>query len=349
MPFFFMLIFMHASWAQELSLKTRDVQVYARMKNCLDFTICSGYEEQLKIQDGFYLWKAQFKDSSDQIKKIFQDCRVGNKEFEFSFRDESNLVLKEVQPLTLTPSEKLQRSHLPAELFSRIYEGLRTKEPSIEILLQSGEPLTAMKSVAFEFEYHLGEYQLKSHPIPKPNVLAFAHHGKKEVVYDLQKWDGTVCRFYEVMRHEVQHVRNRRQQISCHGKHHFRYGNNDDRSAYLNDLVFIKHFCPENKALYANVESILLAMYENKKLHTCGEGSGEKGEARPEDGKGTGTAQGQRSSYSANHPRGQSERSKQALRRIKQMLRERGLHQEHYPSVSPTRKRTPPSDSGGLH
>ncbi len=363
MPIVFILIFIHISWARELSLKTRDVQVYARVKNCLDFTLCDAYEEQLTIKGGFYLWQAQFKQPSSEIKKILQDCRVGNTEFDFSFRDESNVPL-EVQPLLLPPSEKIQREHLPAELFDRTYEGLKAKEQSIELLLQSGEPLPAMKSAAFEFEYQLGDYQLKAQSIPQPNVLAYAHHVRKEIVYDLQKWDGTVCRFYELMRHEVQHIRNRRQQISCQGKHHFRYGNNDDRSAYLNDLVFIRHFCPENKALFSNVEAMLLAMYKNKKLQSCGEGSGEKSETQPEEGEGegegegAGKTQGRRSSYSGNYSSHfssdhsyirQLERTKITMQRMKQMLKERGFHQERYRSVYPPRKRTPPAHSGGLH
>ena len=45
-------------------------------------------------------------------------------------------------------------------------------------------------------------------------------------------------------------------------------GNNDDINVYVNDLSFIKKYCPEDTDLYQNVEGILFAMYENRPVNT---------------------------------------------------------------------------------
>lgn len=281
-----LLFISQASLAQELSLITDNVQVYARVKNCVDFYLCSPYEETLKIDNGIFHWKAEFKNSLLELQEAFNNCSVGNLKFDITIRDENGIARKDF----LIPKTKFtqeQQGHLlPMELHDRTYKGLALKANPIEMLLRSDDPLTAMKSTAFEIEYSLGEYQLMSYPLPKANVLAITHHLKKIIVYDLNKWDGDVCRFYEVMRHEIQHVRNFRMRSSCNQRHHFVKGNHDERSTYLNDLVFISKYCPENKALYRNVEAMLLRMYQDKNLQTCGVGpdAGE-GEGADQDSK----------------------------------------------------------------
>lgn len=255
--------------AQELELTTNNVQVYARVKNCIDFYLCSPYEETLKIDHGYYRWKVQFKEPLSKIQTAFNECSVGNLDFDITLRDELGVARTDFSIPRNALSSPVEINLLPMELYARTYEGLKSKEKLIQTFLQSKDPLPAMKSTTFEMEYPLEEYQLNAHPL-NPNVLAITHHLKKIIVYDLDKWDGSVCRFYEVMRHETQHVRNRRKQLACNGNHHFRAGNNDERSTYLNDLVFLKRYCPGEKALYLNVESILLKMYLDKQFQTCG-------------------------------------------------------------------------------
>ena len=259
--------------AQELELTTNNVQVYARVKNCIDFYLCSPYEETLNIDNGYYRWKVQFKEPLSKIQTAFDECNVGKIAFDITIRDELGVVRKDfnISRSPFTPAMELYLT--PMELYPRTYEGFKYKEKNIKTLLENKAPLPAMKSTTFEMEYPLGEYQLLSYPLD-PGVLAITHHVKKIVVYDMDKWDGSVCRFYEVMRHETQHVRNRRKQLACKGKHHFRAGNNDERATYLNDLVFLKNYCPDEKALYKNVEAMLLRMYQNKKVQPCGVGEG---------------------------------------------------------------------------
>ena len=285
MFFILLLTFTFSLFAQELELTTNNVQVYARVKNCIDFYLCAPYEETLKIENGYYHWKAEFRNSLPDLQSAFNECSVGNLKFDITIRDENGVARRDFKiPRTpLTPD--VERYLLPMELYSRTFSGLKAKEKSMEILLQSNEPLTAMKSTSFEMEYPLGDYKLHSYPISKGNVLAITDHLKKIVVYDLDKWDGSLCRFYEVMRHEIQHVRNFRKRMACKHRHHFSRGNHDERSTYLNDLVFLKTYCPDNKALYQNVESILLKMYQNKDLQTCGVGE-EEGTAGTEPSKG---------------------------------------------------------------
>ncbi len=269
MIFLLILLTFNFAWAQEIEITTNNVQVFARVKNCIDFYLCSPYEETLRIDNNFYRWKAQFKKPIALIQTAFQECSVGNLNFEITFRDEFGVAAKDFSIPRTALSNQTEQYLLPMELYARTYEGLKAKEKFVQTLLESKEPLPAMKSTTFEMEYPLGEYHLNAYGLD-PNVLGLTNHLKKIVVYDLDKWDGSVCRFYEVMRHETQHVRNRRKQLACKGNHHFRYDNNDERSTYLNDLVFLKKFCHEEKALYLNVEAMLLNMYQNKKLQPCG-------------------------------------------------------------------------------
>src|SRR5690606_38351550 len=130
-------------------------------------------------------------------------------------------------------NERLQQKYFPMELRSEALISLKKKEVSIDSLLKSENPLPAMKSTVFEFEYSLQDYELKVGALP-PKVLGRTHHLLKDVTYDLAKWDGEVCRFYQVMRHEVQHVKNVREIMGCKGGHHFTRGKNDDISVYVN-------------------------------------------------------------------------------------------------------------------
>jgi hypothetical protein len=269
MIFILILLTLNFAQAQEIEITTNNVQVFARVKNCIDFYLCNPYEETLKVDNDFYRWKAQFKGPLANIQTAFQECSVGNINFEITVRDEFGVVAKDFSIPRTSFSKQTEQYLLPMELYSRTYEGLKAKEKLIQTLLESKDPLPAMKSTTFEMEYPLGDYHLNAYGLG-PNVLGLTNHLKKIVVYDLDKWDGSVCRFYEVMRHETQHVRNRRKQLACKGNHHFRFGNNDERSTYLNDLVFLRRFCPEEKALYQNVEAMLLNMYQNKKLQPCG-------------------------------------------------------------------------------
>lgn len=274
MIFIFWLFSLSLLFAQELQLTTNNVQVYARVKNCIDFYLCSPYEESLKIENGYYRWKAEFKSGLPQLQAAFNECSVGNLKFEITIRDEQGIARKDFHIPRTAIKPEVQQYLLPMELYSRTYEGLKIKEKNIGILLQSQEPLPAMKSASFEMEYPLGEYQLMAEQIAKSNTLATTDHLRKLITYDLDKWNGNVCRFYEVMRHEIQHVRNYRKRVACKKRHHFDRGNHDERSTYLNDLVFIKTYCPENKSLYDSVESILLMMYQNQELQPCGVAEG---------------------------------------------------------------------------
>lgn len=289
MIFFIWLLSLSLVFAQELELTTNNVQVYARVKNCIDFYLCSPYEETLKINNGYYHWKAEFKTSLANLQSVFNECSVGNLKFDITIRDEKGMVRKDFLIPRTPLASQVERYLLPMELYSRTYLGLKSKEKAIETLLQSNEPLTAMKSTSFEMEYPLGEYHLLAQPIAKSNVLATTDHTNKLVTYDLNKWDGSVCRFYEVMRHETQHVRNYRKRQACQHRHHFSKGNHDERSTYLNDLVFLKTYCPENKALYKNVETILLMMYQNKDFQTCGVGESTDSGQGEDKGKGSST------------------------------------------------------------
>jgi hypothetical protein len=260
--------------AQEIELTTTDVQAYARVKNCIDFYTCLKYDETLHIHQGHYRWNAKFTSPVSSILKAFDECRVGAVDFELSVKDQDGSVITDFQILRLPLSPEIQRHLLPMELYQRTFEGLKRKENPIEVLLRNGQPEMALKSTVFEIEYGLGEYQLEVKPILRANVLATTHHLKKMITYDLEKWDGSLCRFYQVMRHEVQHVRNIRRQRECIS-HHFTTGNHNERATYLNDLVFIKTYCPQEVALYQNVEGMLLKMYQNKEFQTCdGEGAG---------------------------------------------------------------------------
>lgn len=288
MIFFLWLFSLSFAFAQELELTTNNVHVYARVKNCIDFYLCSPYEEQLKIENGYYHWKAQFKTSLPVLQSAFKECSVGDLKFDITIRDEKGIARKDFSFPRSKITPEVQRYLLPMELYSRSYEGLKAKDKTIGVLLQSNEPLTAMKSVSFEMEYPLGEYHLVAESIAKSNTLATTDHLKKLITYDLDKWDGTVCRFYEVMRHETQHVRNFRKRQACKFRHHFDRGNHDERSTYLNDLVFLKTYCPDNKSLYKNVETVLLMMYQNKDLQPCGVGDG-----TGQGGNGTGSGQGE--------------------------------------------------------
>ena len=260
--------------AQEIELTTSDVQAYARVKNCIDFYTCLKYEETLKIHQGQYRWHAKFTTPVSSILKAFDECRVGAVDFELFVKDQDGSVITDFQIPRLPLTPEIQRHLLPMELYQRTFEGLKRKENPIDVLLRNGQPELALKSTVFEIEYGLGEYQLEVKPIPRANVLATTHHLKKMITYDLEKWDGGLCRFYQVMRHEVQHVRNMRRQKEC-VSHHFTTGNHNERATYLNDLVFIKTYCPQEIALYQNVEGMLLKMYQNKESQTCdGEGTG---------------------------------------------------------------------------
>jgi hypothetical protein len=273
MAFVLILIPLFA-WSQEIELTTRDVRAYARVKNCIDFYTCLTYEETLKIHQGSYRWSAKFKDPITSILKAFDECRVGDVEFDLFVKDQDGSVINDFSLPRYRLTTEGIRHLLPMELYQRTFEGLKRKENSIDVLLRHGQPELALKSTVFEMEYGLGEYQLEVKPIPRPNVLATTHHLKKMITYDLDKWDGSLCRFYQVVRHEVQHVRNNRKQREC-VKHHFHSGNNNERVTYLNDLVFIKTYCPQEVDLYKNVEAMLLKMYENKNFQTCeGEGQG---------------------------------------------------------------------------
>lgn len=267
-----------SSFAQELELNTKDIHAYAQIKNCLDFSVCSPYEETLRKDQEVYRWKVKFSEPISIITSAMSDCRISNTDYSLLLRSEEGKVLPDFKIMLGTKNEKQKVKYFPMELRKEAYTSLKRKEASVESLLKSSEPLPAMQSAVFEFEYSLEEYKLKSGSLP-PKVLGRTHHFNKDVTYDLSKWDGSVCRFYQVMRHEVQHVKNVREIYNCRGRHHFVKNHNDDISVYVNDLSFIKNFCPEDKALYRNVESVLFAMYEGKEVQVgCSEGGPHKTE-----------------------------------------------------------------------
>jgi hypothetical protein len=273
-----LLIISSTLWAQELEVSTEDVQAYARIKNCIDFYSCHPYQETLEIIAGRYHWKAKFDEPLSTIQKAFEDCSIDESKAEIIAKDENGNIKKDFI-IPQYPMTYLTRRHLlPMELHPDVYYGLKKKELNTDKLLNQRVLNLAMKSTAFEFEYGLGEYVLRSGPLP-PNVLGQTHHLFKTITYDVEKYDGRICRFYQVMRHEIQHVRNWREKDSCSQKnntHHFKKNNHDEISTYLNDLVFIKNYCPYEQEIYKNTQSMLLAMYQNKRIKPCS-GSGSEG------------------------------------------------------------------------
>lgn len=271
-----LLIFLLSSfliYAQELELTTKNIQAYAQIKNCVDFTTCVHYEEKLQKLEDLYRWKVKFNEPLENFLNNLSECRINHSDFTLLLREVDGKILTDFNFIQGNKSEKLRTKFFPMELREEALISLKRKEPSIEYTLKSNEPLPALKSAVFEFEYSLEEYMLKIGALPQ-GVLGRTHHLLKNVTYDLSKWDGRVCRFYQVMRHEVQHVKNVREIIGCGGEHHFVRGKNDDISAYVNDLAFINRYCPEEKALYQNVETILMALYEGRPVNTgCSEGA----------------------------------------------------------------------------
>lgn len=273
MLIFLSLLISCLSFAQELELNTKNIEAYAQIKNCIDFSTCVHYEEKLSKIEGFYRWRVKFNEPLENFLNKLGDCRINHSDFTLLLREVDGKIMTDFQFIQGNKSEKLRTKYFPMELRREALQSLKRKEPSVESMLKSSDPLPALKSAVFEFEYSLEEYMLKIGTLPQ-GVLGRTHHLLKDVTYDLTKWDGRVCRFYQVMRHEVQHVRNVRESISCGGEHHFVRGKNDDLSAYVNDLAFINRYCPENKALYHNVETILLALYEGRPVNTgCSEGA----------------------------------------------------------------------------
>lgn len=271
--------FLHSLlWAQELEVSTDDIQAYARVKNCIDFYLCHPYQESLRIISGRYFWKAKFSEPLTSIKKAFENCSIENSEAEVTAIDSNGNIQKDFL-IPRGPQSFLTKKHLlPMELNTNVYYGLRKKELIMDKLLNQRVLDLAMKSTSFEFEYGLGEYVLKSGELP-PNVLGQTDHLFKTITYDPEKYDGKICRYYQVMRHEIQHVRNWREKDSCREKsqtHHFRKNNYDEISTYLNDLVFLKKYCPYEVEIFNNTQAMLLAMYENKKLHLCSGGAERK-------------------------------------------------------------------------
>lgn len=271
-----MLFFIFMSglgFTQELELNTKSIEAYAQIKNCIDFTTCVHYEEKLSKAEGVYRWRVKFNEPLENFLNKLGDCRINRSDFTLLLREVDGTIVTDFNLLKGNKSEKLRSKYFPMELREEALLSLKRKEPTVVKLLKSAEPLPALKSTVFEFEYSLEEYVLKIGVLP-PGVLGRTHHLLKNVTYDLTKWDKNVCRFYQVMRHEVQHVKNVREIIGCQGEHHFVRGKNDDLSAYVNDLAFINRYCPENKSLYQNVESILLALYEGRPVNTgCSEGA----------------------------------------------------------------------------
>lgn len=271
--FILVLILSSSLFAQELELNTSNIHAYAQVKNCLDLTMCSPYQESLQKTKEVYRWRVKFNEPIDHVTKAMSECRISYSDFTLLIRGEDGKVLSDFKLLYGKKNERLRQKYFPMELREEALVSLKSKEPTMEALLKKSESLSAMKSAAFEFEYSLQEYDLKVAPLP-PKVLGRTHHLLKDITYDLSKWDGKICRFYQVMRHEVQHIKNVREIMDCGGNHHFARGKNDDISVYVNDLSFIDRYCPEDKELYKNVESVLFAMYEGRPVETgCSEGA----------------------------------------------------------------------------
>lgn len=256
-------------YAQDMWVKSPTIEGIARVKNCVDFYLCSSYKEELEKVGEDYKWTVRFKEHQSDIQLAFKDCSTGNVVFETNFKNVART----------TPSEEVFRNLLPMNLFDRTFDGFKKKESAIKDHLLKKETLSAMKSAIFEMEYPLEEYKLVPMKITRPNVLATTDSNLKQIEYDVDKWDGTLCRFYQIMRHEVQHVRNRRRIDSCQKSHHFRVSNHNERTTYMNDLVFIQKYCPENVGLSASVERLLFQMYRNPDLNPC---DGETFEDTPE-------------------------------------------------------------------
>jgi hypothetical protein len=223
-----------------------DLQV---LKNCLDYTACGKTKESITEDpknNRVHIWANLTK---KELTSLVRSCPIKdiNKKLEVKEVDHQGKI---VSLSGLTPSffEQSQfiRSASPAlfdEPSDKIIQATMTQ---LSQLLKTSKLDEAESLVLNTWGIDLHGYKIKYGGVA--DHVAVTTHKDKMINYG-KDWLAEPCSYIRMVRHEAEHVAQFKRAKMCNLEHNYADHQMRERAAHLNDLRFLKTYCPGSAAI----------------------------------------------------------------------------------------------------
>lgn len=223
-----------------------DLQV---LKNCLDYTACGKTKESIIEDPKKYRVHIWANLTNEELMSLVRSCPIKdlNKKLVVKEADQQG---KKVSISGFTPSfseQSLFIKNASPALF-HVPSGKRVKAAMANLrqLLNTSKLDEAESLVLNTWGIDLHQYKIKYGGVT--SHVAVTTHKDKLITYG-KDWLADPCSYVRMIRHEAEHVAQFRRAKMCNLEHNYAEHRMRERAAHLNDLRFVKTYCPGSKAI----------------------------------------------------------------------------------------------------
>lgn len=214
------------------------------LKNCLDYTACGKSKESIVEDPENYRVHIWADLTIQEIASIVRSCPIKdlNKKLMVKEVDRKG---KQVAIGGYTPSASEQsvlvKKASPALFYEPSDKTVQATMKTLRKLLKASKLKQAESLVLNTWGLDLHQYELKFGGVA--DHIAVTINDDKKILYG-KAWLADPCSYVRMIRHEAEHIAQYKRAIACDFDHIYGDHQMRERAAYINDLRFIKTYCP---------------------------------------------------------------------------------------------------------
>jgi hypothetical protein len=237
-----------------------DLQV---LKNCLDYTACGKNKESIVEDPKKYRVHIWANLTKPELILLAQSCPIKGLNKKLVVKENNRygekVSLSEFPP-SFSEQSILIKNASPALFHELSPKTVKATMTQLSQLLKSNKLDKAESLVLKTWGIDLHHYKIKYGGVA--DHVAVTTHKNKLITYG-KDWLADPCSYIRMIRHEAEHVAQYRRAKICDLDHNYADHQMRERAAHLNDIRFIKTYCPGAKEIKFNCLDRFRTKYMN--------------------------------------------------------------------------------------